>query len=59
MTNENNVKEADEQTKIGKLKGPGHFVWIPKTSVSIAGSREAEVYSVEQLMSYIDVLIKK
>jgi hypothetical protein len=59
MDKENNVREADAQAKTNELLGPGHFFWVPKTSVSIVSYREAEVYSVTQLMEYVDLLERK
>lgn len=56
MENTQAIKDAQQQSKSDKLLGPGHFVYIPKTTVSIQGYREAEVFSLEQLFEYIDKL---
>jgi len=56
MKNAQAIKDAQQQSKSDKLLGPGHFVYIPKTTVSIQGYREAEVFSLEQLFEYIDKL---
>ena len=50
------IKDAEHQSKSDKLLGPGHFVYIPKTTVSIQGYREAEVFSLDQLLEYINKL---
>ena len=56
MKNIQAIKDAQQQSESDKLLGPGHFVYIPKTTVSIQGYREAEVFSLEQLLEYIDNL---
>lgn len=59
MDNIQALKDAQQQSKNNKLLGPGHFFFIPKTTVSIQGYREAEVFSMTQLLEYIDKLKQK
>lgn len=56
MKNIQAIRDAQQQSKSDKLLGPGHFVYIPKTTISIQGYREAEVFSLKQLSEYINKL---
>lgn len=50
---EQNVSDAQRQAKADKLLGPGYFVYPPKTTLSVTSYREAEVFSEQQLIEYV------
>lgn len=50
---EQNISDAQRQAKADKLLGPGYFVYPPKTTLSVTSYREAEVFSEQQLIEYI------
>ena len=54
LSRQYNLKQAEEQKKKDKLKGPGYFFYPVKTTLnSINAYREAEVYSLMQLEEYL------
>ena len=52
-TREENLDDAAKQNKLNKLLGPGFFFLPLKTTLSVVAYREAEVFSTEQLIQYI------
>jgi hypothetical protein len=52
-TRQENIDDASRQERADKLFGPGHFVYPPKTTLSITSYRQAEVFSLQQLLNYI------
>lgn len=49
-----NIQDALRQARENALTGPGHFVFPPKTSLSVTSYREGEVFDIEQALEYIN-----
>jgi len=47
------LADARHQAQTDKLMGPGHFFFPCKTTLSISSYREAEVFSIQQLLDYM------